>query len=253
MPLPIAWIGSPHLNKGRGGYRPEAIVVHIMEGTLSGTDAWFNDPTSKVSSHYGIGRNGEVHQYVHEADTAWHAGRRYQPSWKLIRPGVNPNLYTLGIEHEGDGETPWSEAMLASSTELIRDLCNRWAIPVDRDHIIGHREIYALKTCPGRAVDLDALVERVRARTLAAEGHALVVESGTVRARTGLNIRRGAPTALAPILRTVAAGTPLSYTAWTSAGQAVNANAHWYRDPNGDFFWAGGTDHPIPALVAAGG
>jgi hypothetical protein len=64
MTLPITWIGSCNKTPGRGGFRPEAIVIHIMEGTLGGTDDWFNNPASKVSAHYGIGRNGQVHQYV---------------------------------------------------------------------------------------------------------------------------------------------------------------------------------------------
>lgn len=34
---------------------------------------------------------------------------------------------------------------------------------VDHDHSIGHRQIYALKRCPGRVVDLDVLGKRVRA------------------------------------------------------------------------------------------
>lgn len=50
MALNIKWIGSPHKTKGRSGFRPEAVVVHIMEGTLAGTDSWFKKPASKVSA-----------------------------------------------------------------------------------------------------------------------------------------------------------------------------------------------------------
>src|SRR5881275_244407 len=96
---------------GRKGYSPIAIVVHIMEGTLSGTDSWFANPVSQVSAHYGLGKSGEVHQYVKETDTAWHAGRVNAPSWKLIKASgnkyINPNYYTIGIEHEGNEDTEW--------------------------------------------------------------------------------------------------------------------------------------------------
>ena len=44
--MAIKWIGSPNKDKGREGYRPEAIVIHIMEGTLKGTDAWFSNEES---------------------------------------------------------------------------------------------------------------------------------------------------------------------------------------------------------------
>jgi len=134
---------------GRKGYKPEAIVIHIMDGTLAGTDSWFNDPASQVSAHYGIGKNGEVHQYVKEEDTAWHAGRIDMPTWKLIKLGINPNVYTIGIEHEGRPDDVWTDAMKQASASLIREICQRWQIPVDRDHIIGHFEIYSKKPkCP---------------------------------------------------------------------------------------------------------
>jgi len=35
---------------------------------------------------------------------AWHAGRRYNPTWRLIKDTPNPNFYTIGIEHEGEAE-----------------------------------------------------------------------------------------------------------------------------------------------------
>jgi hypothetical protein len=88
--------------------------------------------------------------------------------------------------------------------------------------VIGHREIYGKKTCPGR-----------------------VVETGVTTARTALNIRLGAPTSAADRARTVAAGAPLPFVGWTSSGQSVHGNPHWYRDADDNYFWAGATDRPI--------
>jgi N-acetylmuramoyl-L-alanine amidase len=83
--------------------RPEAIVIHVMAGSLAGTDSWFASAESQVSAHYGIGKNGEVHQYVEEENTAFHAGTVDRPSWPLIKKAtnksfINPNLYTIGIQ-----------------------------------------------------------------------------------------------------------------------------------------------------------
>ena len=75
------------------------------------------------------------------------------------------------------------------------EICNRWSIAIDRDHVIGHREIYARKTCPGTWIDLDDYVARVRRLAL----------------------------------------DPPSY------------NFDWYRNSNGEFFWAGATTGPVPA------
>ena len=92
---------APNFWSGRKGFRPEAVVIHIMEGTLPGTDSWFASSSSQVSAHYGVGKSGEIHQYVKEGDTAWHAGRVDRPTWKLLKPDINPNLYTIGVEQEG--------------------------------------------------------------------------------------------------------------------------------------------------------
>lgn len=170
---------------GRKGYRPEAVVIHIMDGTLSGTDSWFANPTSQVSAHYGIGKNGEIHQYVQENDSAWHAGRVDAPLWKLIRPNVNPNLYTIGIEHEGRPNDIWTQSMKESSVNLIREICQRWQIPIDRDHVIGHFEIFSKKpNCPASDKRiLDELVALAREQEPVTK---LSVEEGVRKIEEGL-------------------------------------------------------------------
>ena len=244
--MDVVWIGTPNKAKGRDGLQPLAVVIHIMDGTLQGTDTWFLDSASRVSAHYGIGTAGAVHQYVAEGDTAWHAGRRYQPTWKLIKDTPNPNVYTIGVEHEGKADTPWSDAMLGTSARLVTEICNRWSIPIDRDHVIGHREIYARKTCPGTWIDLDDFVARVRQVALDPTSYNVVEQPGSVQARLDLNLRVGVPTTLAPIARTVPGGSTLQYAGWTSNGLTVNGNAHWYLSSTGEFFWAGATTGPVP-------
>jgi N-acetylmuramoyl-L-alanine amidase len=159
----IVNIPSPNFFKGRKSYKPEAIVVHIMQGTLYGTDSWFQSPVSKTSAHYGIGKKGEVHQYVNENDAAFHVGRVNAPTWSLIKQAdnglyINPDYYTIGIEHEGDVNTDWTEEMYQTSANLIKAISLRWNIPVDRQHVIGHHEIYSLKKCPGNVVDINRLI-----------------------------------------------------------------------------------------------
>ena len=178
---------SPNFWVGRKGYRPEGVVIHIMDGTLVGTDSWFANPASLVSAHYGIGRTGEVHQYVKEEDTAWHAGRVDAPAWKLIKPNINPNLYTVGIEHEGKPDDVWTDAMKQSSADLIREICKRWQIPIDRTHIVGHFEIFSKKpNCPAsnkKIIDeLVALASGQQTQT----SHPSQVEEGVRKIEEGL-------------------------------------------------------------------
>ena len=160
------WKGARHFTAGRGGYRPTAVVIHIAEGTAASVDSWFQDPRSNVSAHYLVTKTGALHQYVKEEDTAYHAGRVLRPTWAgLVKDAgktVNPNKYTIGVEHEGDGNDPWTDLMYERSARLLAEIHARWSIPLDRAFVVGHREIYAEKSCPGGAVDLDRLIALAR-------------------------------------------------------------------------------------------
>lgn len=157
------WIGSPNYKLGRGTHRPTAIVIHIAEGSAAAVDSWFKNPASSVSAHYLVTKAGDVHQYVREEDQAWHAGRVDHPTWTGIIAGVNPNLYTIGIEHEGQDADAWPDAMYERSARLLAEIHCRWSIPLDRAFVVGHREIYSLKTCPGSVVDIGKLITLARA------------------------------------------------------------------------------------------
>ena len=79
------------VNYTPGGNRPRLFIVHIMEGTLAGTDSWFRNPAAQVSAHFGAGRAGELYQWVGTTNQAWHA--------------EDANDYSIGCECEGDIET----------------------------------------------------------------------------------------------------------------------------------------------------
>ena len=155
------WRPSPNFSS-REGFKPEAVVLHIGEGSLEAIASHFKSPTSQVSAHYGVGHNGEVDQYVKEEKSAWHAGQTDRPTWKLLKPNKNPNWYTIGIEHEGYFDEEWPEAQKIASANLIKDICKRWNIPIDREHIIGHYEIKKTKpNCPAKNKGIiDELIER---------------------------------------------------------------------------------------------
>ncbi len=241
-------IPSPNFTDGRKIYKPEAIVIHIMEGSLSGTDSWFKNPASKVSAHYGIGLNGEVHQYVAEINTAWHAGRVNAPSWQLIKHAsngqfINPNFYTVGIEHEGNESSNWTDAMYNSSSEMVRTICKRWNIPIDRNHVIGHHEIYSLKTCPGNRVDFNKLIAMASDSPLPEIIPIIekITQAGKATTKVLLNIRKQPNTGTAPLTKVVA-NVQLSYDGFTNDGEKINGNSKWFYTNEGNWFWSGGVE-----------
>jgi glycosyltransferase involved in cell wall biosynthesis len=157
---------APHSDRGRGGRRPEAIVVHTTDGSFEGAAAWFADPRSGVSVHHLVGLDGRVTSLVDEADTARHAGRVVEPSGAGARlaAGGDVNARTIGIEFADDGDplgVVRPAAQYRAGGRLLAAIAARWDIPLDREHVIGHREIRADKTCPGN-LDLDRLLDAAR-------------------------------------------------------------------------------------------
>jgi hypothetical protein len=124
---------SSNYTAGRGGHSIRYIVIHDTEGSYSGAISWFRNPSSSVSAHYVIrSSDGAITQMVSEGNSGWHAG-----NWTY-------NQESIGIEHEGFYREPerwYTEAMYASSATLVRHLCNKYGIPIDRSHIIAHSEV----------------------------------------------------------------------------------------------------------------
>ena len=163
---PLELHPTPNYSAGRGDARPRAIVVHTTAGTWAGALDWFARAESGVSAHYLVGIDGRVAQLVDEADTARHAGRVLRSTAAIAGElGDDPNPLTIGIEFE-DGGRPLDarrpSAQYAAGALLVAAACGRWSIPCDREHVIGHRELYAAKDCPGN-LDLERLVSEARA------------------------------------------------------------------------------------------
>lgn len=148
---------------GRGGQSVVGIVIHIEQGTATGTDAWFANPAATVSAHYSISKSGEIHQHVAEVDTAFHAGIVDRPMWWFAVQSPNRvNSCTIGIEHEGVATEDLTPAQYSASSALIADICRRRLIPIDSNHIVPHHSIRASKPCPG-VVDMGKLIGLAKA------------------------------------------------------------------------------------------
>jgi N-acetyl-anhydromuramyl-L-alanine amidase AmpD len=123
------WLSSPHYTSGRTSY--EYVLIHTMQGSYAGCRSWFQNPSSKVSSHYLVrSTDGQVTQMVEHRNTAWHAQCM--------------NSKSVGIEHEGYVQDPgrwYTDAMYQSSANLTRWIADRHGIPKTRSRIIGHAEV----------------------------------------------------------------------------------------------------------------
>src|SRR5947209_5646750 len=160
------------------GMHPEAIVLHRTGGTAEQRRTLFLDATTYISEHYVDAKDANVTQYVKEEDTAFHAGIAINPTWKGIRPRVNPNFYTVGIELEGaDGEA-FSDEQLNTCAALVAEIAARHRIPLDDEHLVLHGEIRSSRTCPGDQFSRADFLQRALLAASGRDIHGLTGEVG---------------------------------------------------------------------------
>lgn len=141
------WKTSPNYTGGREGRSIDRIVIHYIVGTLAAADATFQNESSQVSAHYGIGE-GALHQYVSEMNTAWHAG------------DLRMNQRSVGIEHSADPDRTPSASTYTISIELCTQICNDYGLD-PQTQIIPHSDVKNT-LCPG-TVDIQRIRDGVAA------------------------------------------------------------------------------------------
>ena len=153
---------------GRFGHHVKRIVIHLADGTLAGTTAWFANPAARVSAHYTVGIDGRVVQHVGEADTAWHAG------------DATANRESIGVEHEGrhpeGGDWVPGRIQLEASAKLVAEICLRHGIAPSVETIVPHSSINPRKPrCPGPGFPFVGFVGLVKALVTPVEPFGLAV------------------------------------------------------------------------------
>ncbi|MCT4598002.1 MAG: N-acetylmuramoyl-L-alanine amidase [Vallitalea sp.] len=178
----IIWKGNKHTNKSsRRGYIPTIIVDHITEGSANSAINWFTTPTNNVSSaHFLVSRDGQIYQFVKIEDNAWANGLKAKDisisKAEIVKEKeVNPNWYSVSIEHEGiynKTKGALTEVQLEATIWLhqyiIDYIKKKWdvKIPVDRKHILGHYEIDPIKkpNCPGEKYPFEQILNRLNSK-----------------------------------------------------------------------------------------
>ncbi|MFI1963686.1 N-acetylmuramoyl-L-alanine amidase [Streptomyces pathocidini] len=151
------WVAASPSNWRRADrpadYVIDRVVIHVVQGSYATALDVFKDPWHRAAAHYVVRKDGHIAQTIRELDVAFHAGNREY------------NERSVGIEHEGWVDRPdqFTGAMYEASARLTAGICDRYGIPRDRQHIIGHTEVPgADHTDPGRAWDWDRYMKLVR-------------------------------------------------------------------------------------------
>ncbi|WP_256437847.1 1,6-anhydro-N-acetylmuramyl-L-alanine amidase AmpD [Polynucleobacter sp. UB-Raua-W9] len=169
---PHGWLGvasrhvSPNKDPRPEGVAPELLVIHhislppgefqsrasnqhiinFFQNTLDpNAHPYFAEiAEQKVSSHFLITRSGELIQFVSAGERAWHAGA----SSFMGRERCND--FSIGVELEGDGETPFEDAQYTALAGLVQKLLRTYP----NLQFAGHSDISpGRKTDPGKYFD----------------------------------------------------------------------------------------------------
>lgn len=127
--------------KGRSGRSIEAITIHHMAGRLTAEQCGriFQAKGRYGSSHYGVGYDGSIANYVDEEDTAW-----TNSNW-------DSNCKSVTIE-TSDNDNSWhvNEITLNALIKLVADIAKRRNLGklVPGKNLTWH-SMFTNTTCPG--------------------------------------------------------------------------------------------------------
>lgn len=137
------WVDN--FDEGRGGFALDRVVIHHNAGkAMTHADVYgaFND--NGTSAHYNVDIDGNICQFVHDSDTAWHC------------PGVNKK--SIGIEHANcsGAEGGWDvgDETIDAGAHLTAAICRAYGLgrPEWGSNVFPHSAFYST-ACPASLRD----------------------------------------------------------------------------------------------------
>ncbi len=168
---------SPNRDKRPADTVPDLIILHgisLPPGEFGGSEIealfmneldWDAHPYfdeirgMQVSAHLLIRRDAELIQFVPFNERAWHAGE------SVFRGRTRCNDFAIGIELEGEDETPYDDRQYAILPAVLQALSDAYP-ELSAQQLVGHFDVApGRKSDPGPAFDwlrlYDALEEQL--------------------------------------------------------------------------------------------
>ena len=79
-----------------------------------------------------FGKAGSIHQFCGRGRYGIRRERRCAAHLETHRRASNPNLYTIGIEHEGQPQDIWPDEQYAASASLVREIASSCTVKSGR-------------------------------------------------------------------------------------------------------------------------
>lgn len=150
--------------------RPRALVLHTPEEPADeweSTPNYFAQPNRQASTHYYADSDGDWYQLVPEMCAAIANGLKGRPLPAWADPNTSLNWQTLSVEIEGYAASihqtmPRGGPQWNAVVKWVADRCHKHAIPLDRQHVMGHYQLADNRTDPGQ-MDIDQIVRDAQA------------------------------------------------------------------------------------------
>ncbi len=137
------------------------VIIHQTEGHKELDMAILTGP---LSVHKYVTKNGERYHLLDDEFGAYGCGVR-DPAHKTYLLGEvfsrNENLATLQIEIENFGYEDFTDPEYEAAAFWTAHWCRRYNIPVNRQHLLGHRELNKLKRDPSDKWNWDYFISLV--------------------------------------------------------------------------------------------
>lgn len=142
--MKIDFLESPNQSNRTPGTKITGILIHATaSANFDGARDWMLRPISKVSSHYLIGKDGEIVQLVKDEKRAFHAGLG---KWDGT-DDVNSMFIGIELVNRNNNQDPYPEKQIDKLVELTVFLMSKHP-ELKLRNIVGHHQ-----TAPQRKTD----------------------------------------------------------------------------------------------------
>lgn len=165
-------------------YAPEYVMIHFTSAVMLDSNNPYDMDAVRsifedydISIHYILDRDGTVYCYIPETRVAWHAGigtfaddEKYTNKMNFYAIGIE--LLAIGSANDmaqylepyqykalADEHIGFTDAQYEALHALVSDLCLRYNIPMDTEHVIGHQAYSPSKNDPGELFDWSRLLQ----------------------------------------------------------------------------------------------
>ena len=134
-----------------------SIIIHCSatpEGkdfTVQDIDRWHRQRGWKgIGYHYVVRKDGSI--------------ERGRPHWTIGAHAVGENSHTVGVHVCGNFEIGQpTDKQIEALAMLLGTICHDYQLPIDSDHVVGHRDLMAT-ACPGE--NLYNILQTVRGKAI---------------------------------------------------------------------------------------